>query len=847
MTIKYVDYEGESGTGDGSSFANRAGMVRDLTLSAGDEVRIKKTPDPTSLGTGQVRRAQGHPQYNPKSISGNNVVYSTTDGETKLQNMGNGWSTGDIIHIYHADSTVGKSLSGLWRVTVESGTSGNATLKLDNFPGAPNTTATAFGVKFVAAVNAIYLNTNNLTKSIACRDSYRDSWTVTGSGVTASYSHPSYSDWSQSYDHIVFTGSDTFSLSSGTSNGKLAHYELPNSLDLSDYQQVSFNFRHNQLNNTNSNKLSLRLCTDTAGNTSVHTIPIDYKSQTRECWTGLTVDLGTNLNSSIQSIALYQDSAIVSSINMQLQNIVACKASTADNGITLDKLIGLNTTDDPAWYPIQFIWDNIIFLKTQNLKRSSFGYYGSNAAAFSDNNFSATIYQRKQYRADNSYVDIVGGFTDAWDTAWTGGTDGNPITVTGGWDATSMSTRNGKTCVELNGQHIPFDVTVDYLHLGHVYYTNFGNIIENYQTGIKLSHVGYSYFDDGLRFNDGSTEGIGIDFIISGSLNGAVRIDGGSNTGNISDYYINQAVGGNYTGKIIAMFSFGASVSFNLINCVACGCAPFYLVAGNHLNIGTLKWGYNSIRSTTATPGFTGEAFVTIDRYDAIAPVTKTIYIDGPGSFTVNDYNYTADTTYGSSYYRYGQYLNFDGPVDIDEGGVVTIIDAGTFPNGSRIHDGGKMQIKNATNNFSWSLEDGGYVEIIGYQGTSGDNRAFFEGGTEIVPETSTRHTASGFAWKCTGTTPTTISLGQIVVSANTAVTVGIWTYKTSPQSFVTLKIPRDLVRGVSAQEVDNSSASQNTWTKIEKTFTPTASGPLKIQVQLSSNATVFIDDLEVS
>ena len=44
MAIKYVDFEGEAGTGDGSSFANRAKRFSGLSCSAGDEIRVKQTP-----------------------------------------------------------------------------------------------------------------------------------------------------------------------------------------------------------------------------------------------------------------------------------------------------------------------------------------------------------------------------------------------------------------------------------------------------------------------------------------------------------------------------------------------------------------------------------------------------------------------------------------------------------------------------------------------------------------------------------------------------------------------------------------------------------------------------------
>lgn len=847
MTVHYVDYEGAAGTEDGSSFANRAFKVEDLTLTAGDEVRIKKTSDPTSLGTGHVRRAPPPPGYNLLSKSGSNITYSSTDGETKLTSMGNGWLTGDIIHIYHNDSTAGKSISGLWRVTVESGTETNASLKLDNFPGPSDTTASSTTFRWHACTNAIYLSTDDLTKSIASRDAYRGSWTATGTGVSTDYSYPtSYSSFTQSHDYIVFTGRDRFVIGTGASNGKLAYYQLPSALDLSSYQQVSFNFRQSLSNNGNSNKFSLRLCTDTSGDTSVHTIPIDYKNQDQNTWTGLTVDLGTNLNSSIQSIALYQDSTPASSQTIYLQNIIACKASSAADSITLDKLVGLNTSDDTAWYPVQFIWDNILFLKTQARGKNPFGYYGSNAASFSATNTSATIYQREQVRPYDSSVNQ--NDASSWDGPSASGTEASPITISGGWDATSMSTRNGKTCIEFNGSMSPLDPSGNHVEISHIYLTNFGDVFASSGSYHKWSDIGLSHFDTGFVFNSSNTDvkGVGLDFII-GVNTGQRSISMRSNstfTGNKSDFYIKQAVGHSYSGYILNSAANAGHSSWSLVNAVACGCRPVRTEANSSIHIDTLKWGYNSQTSQHLYSYGT----LSIDTFDC-----ENFYyecLDVGGICNISDFNYTPDTTFSTDYYyRYGANM---GPTYSfrSVNGLIKIADIGTFK--GRIYvNGGRVQVKGSTESFTKSLVTGGILESIDHEGVSGANKAFFSSGNTVANETTTRHTASGVAWKCTQTGSCTLSLGKIVVSANSAVTVGIWTYKShASNAKATLKIPADPLRGLALQTVDTSSTSANTWVKIEKTFTPTLAGPIEIQVEmqnLTSSNYVIIDDLEVS
>ena len=100
MAIWYVDFEGEAGTGDGTSFANRARSIKALyniaserdngtndssggsnganSIAQTDEIRVKKSPDPTSMGAGQVWKdvASGD---SSKTINGTaQITYSTT-------------------------------------------------------------------------------------------------------------------------------------------------------------------------------------------------------------------------------------------------------------------------------------------------------------------------------------------------------------------------------------------------------------------------------------------------------------------------------------------------------------------------------------------------------------------------------------------------------------------------------------------------------------------------------------------------------------------------------------------------------------------------------------------------
>ena len=117
--------------------------------------------------------------------------------------------------------------------------------------------------------------------------------------------------------------------------GKVAHFAI-GPLNLAAYQQVSFWHRNTLV--TAAGVLSLRLCSDTAGDVTVHTLPIPLEP-TGGRWRPVTVDLGANLSAAIASVALYAD-LDPGAATLNLDNIIACKASSALDALSLHSLIG---------------------------------------------------------------------------------------------------------------------------------------------------------------------------------------------------------------------------------------------------------------------------------------------------------------------------------------------------------------------------------------------------------------------------------------------------------------------------------------------------------------------------
>jgi hypothetical protein len=140
------------------------------------------------------------------------------------------------------------------------------------------------------------------------------------------------------------------SIASGFTTGKVCYYTLPSTLNLSSYQQVSLWIHASAA--IVVGVLQLRLCSDSTGDTPVHTIPLDNVTSNTfrtRVWDNLAA-----LSSGINSISLY---ALTDpgTIVVTLQNIIACLAPTTTGCLTHQTLIGKNTASEGEWYPISTI------------------------------------------------------------------------------------------------------------------------------------------------------------------------------------------------------------------------------------------------------------------------------------------------------------------------------------------------------------------------------------------------------------------------------------------------------------------------------------------------------------
>lgn len=227
-------------------------------------------------------------------------------------------------------------------------------------------------------------------------------------------------------------------VASGFTTGKISYRTLPATLDLSGYQQISLWVKCST--NVAAGGLELRLCTDATGDTVAHTVPIPNSTATgtQTVWQVVLKDFGTAMSATINSLSLYANSDPGTN-SIDLDNIIACKAASDANVLTHLSLIGKNTVGEPEWYPLLSIDGVTIKLGAHNLVAVD-----SLPRPYNGTTESVTTYARQPL----VNVDATSASNRGASVA---GSIGSPVTYSGGWNRTDMSTQTGETWI--SGSH----------------------------------------------------------------------------------------------------------------------------------------------------------------------------------------------------------------------------------------------------------------------------------------------------------------------------------------------------------------------------------------------------------
>ena len=920
-TVYYVDLEGGAGTKDGSSFANRAGTFSDLGnnsqfLPDGDhEVRVKRNPT-QAIGTGTVKRRGGwfRNGYDGSQFSSSNSywVMSTTTGESMMRYEQHGLATGDVIEI------VGNRY--YWSGSSESAThgDGSGSQQSGNYIGIN-------GIWTVDVVDTQWFKLREFTATFnkaqndnwpsGFQNSYHGRWyDVTGCTVVldsntvmpikelmpesnrsrfvASTNTSTYDVWCQQENWSSYTywtvpeGANRFEINSSAAQGLCAYYETPNTLDLSTYQGISFELT---IGNTSSvdwrpvsttmhGRFSIRLCTDTAGQTTAHTIPIDTRTVTKNySRVHVKFDTGGNMNAAIKSIAIYKEfnGTTSNTWRFQISNLIAYKTAASDL-LTHFSHIGLGTTANPNFYCVKYFKNDsgrkFIRLQTDasyfRESKDDYGYYGGGMSVdWAENGTSltttGTIYAMESFPVGYFNTPSSNIDNNNSQTSWQGnfsvgkfgsGTSANIKLISGGWDSTNMST----------AAQSPLDNTVLSNHAGTSYQGWYQNgLIGSYQTwknfiialtGVYGNQNSYYRFENLLwdnctqtYFTPSYTRGI-KNLRIHCRNNGGWSLMHG--THNFSD------VADGASGMSVSVWGSAGQDQWNLGQCPGFTWSEVKSEASPYIRFQSESYYTNVVIQKLVTGLYgrssTGVMFeyvkgLTVQNWESIY---NHMVFQNNAELTMNDFTFekgstaTKHGTYPTSYASYCINWNSD---------QVQVLGGTT---NRRISFGVPAKINNITSTDSQEHSLGTRVTVLSanHNGVAGAGK-YLTQGWAIEPESTIRHTASGTAWKMTKNSSSytpKYEVAKVAVAGSGTVTVKLWVYRTvtGTNTYAILRIPADATLGVTKNEMNSTNGGANQWYELTATATPTSAGIMTVELELSDTTNsgfIYFDDMTIT
>jgi hypothetical protein len=417
--IFYCDYEGGQDAGkDGQSYSQRWKTLTNgptaALIAPGDTIRMMASPDPTSLGQNGT--------WTDGPLAATFIPTSSTNATPIVfTKSGHGLVTGDTV-IVNAHTT-NTNANGVWKVSVSGTTftllNADGSNSVGNGVGGATGTVRKISNGVVALASAI---TANIASSGNQGSAGKANWTASAN-VTCSNLTTDYKEGFSCQQIAVAAGFTT----------GLAAYFATGTLNLSAYRQVSFWIKQTAGVIGAAGTVKLILCSDTAGATQVNVIDIPLLGALSR-WSPITVDLASALGSSIQSIGFFVSTDNAAQTFL-LDNIIACKNSSSADSLSLTSLIGKNTGTE-GWYGLQSINGTRVMLDmdTNNIPGAtpSRGYSGTTGTV--------TAYKRETIKTDMAALAAT-----AIQVCNDSGTDGVPITYSGGWNRTDMSTQTGET------------------------------------------------------------------------------------------------------------------------------------------------------------------------------------------------------------------------------------------------------------------------------------------------------------------------------------------------------------------------------------------------------------------
>jgi hypothetical protein len=594
----------------------------------------------------------------------------------------------------------------------------------------------------------------------------------------------------------------TITFGAAFTTGLAAHRTI-SSTDFSSYEQVSFWIRTNIA--FSSGVLTLRLCSDTAGTVTVDTLPIPGISVVNQ-YHPVAVDNAAALGSAIQSVALYAESD-PGTPQIVLDDIIACKASSSADSLTLVSLIGKNTSEE-TFYGIQSIVDTTVLLdRTTNTAPGGVrGYVGTSETV--------TTYKREPIPTATSTGNI--------EVIQDSGTSGSLITFIGGWNDTDGSTQIGETWLDSRSGH--------------------GNaIVFGGQDFVRIETLSLVRANNGYQITDNSENCELHDVHANNCSTDAILIDGDfANIGTI--------VAANNNGNRGILHRTELSKIDKIISVCDNAVEGVYLLSKGCVINEINRASNNTARGIRFTACLNCE-------------IGKVTSVKNNGSS-----GYRLDTGCLHNFIRNAGAIESNGDRGI---AFVSSNDDNRFYNltttsntsAAIFLDSGNQYFRNATFNEATKVNGQiamfrGIVYIINND-TTDDNHLFIDEGGNMSSESTVRHTASGIAWKLQPTSTTSVnvnhplrlSIAKIAVNASSLVTVKAWLRRTNTAITGTLMCKGGQIAGVLTDVSSPITVAADTWEELTLTFTPTEKGVVEITAEAygGTTHTVYVDDLTVT
>lgn len=641
-------------------------------------------------------------------------------------------------------------------------------------------------------------------------------WTNNGNIVAASsLTKAIYNDgaWTAANANVVTAASTTTTLRKQGANttvitinsaftpGKIAYFPVGGTQDYSGYQKVSFWLR-SSIAITNINIYQIRLCSDALGDVAVNTLTLPSMFIPANSFIPIVLDNAAALGSSIQSVALYAPATDPGIPTLYIDNMFAT------NNVSLLSLISTDSVGLPAvgsgWHSIRAITNGgdieLDVAPSSAISVVPRGYPGTTGSYTTY--VSEGITNQTKQTATTTYLF---NFTKA-------GTDGSPITISGGWNATDMSTRTGLTHVNngnMQGRAIALSAAYQ--------------VLENF----ILSHTS----GNTLAFG-GDNQTITNVFIVANAGNSTVAV-GTRTFQTMTDCY--GAHGG------IGLTSSSRRATWN--NCIAT----------NNASFGLSSWGaasfINNCKSVNNNDSGMYSAATDNATFSDCTLINNATGLEFGDARNLNFVHctITSSTNYALFFANCSNINFYD--ITTANTGVAAI-----FTTTSQQFNLFSWKSSSETKVANFASYLGVAVISINNDGVADSHIIYFDDGN-IQSTTAVRHSAEGIAWQMKPTNtvrtefyPLRSNIKAIPVKANVEHTASVWVRRDNTGLSMQFGMGDQGVSGLSATAA-SMTALADTWEQLAITFTPLEDAVIDFYVTAygGSTYTGYWDDFNIT